>query len=290
MKRKYTLFLLLLSLLSCQRDFDPILDSTICTAYFDLDAGDCFRNVISYKGAFIAGIPDALLPNYYLRISGFCYDSDYNLISKKVCLYDSIGIIPFTMEYLDSMQVYNFCFVADFVRNDSLLNYFGAWYYSHENSFETLFAHFTSADSLSQYNSLLYTTCSLRPNVPISLTLQPITCGGYVQLLNFSKFNKVSFTLSKHKSFSLLDPSQKNVYYWGTTEDFYPTPAMHSISIPITICAADARIGIKVNTCYVTESDGDSIKYYVNFTRRSPFLITMDCANLKQQPLIQYLQ
>lgn len=284
------LFQIILSLSSCQRDFDPQRDSTVCTAYFNIDVRHCFRYVVSHDGTYSVGMPDSLSPGYYLRISGFCYDSNNRLVRQKECLYDSIGVIPFTIDYVDSLRGYNFCFVADFVRDDSQLNNFGSWYFSCENNYETLYANFSSSNTLPQYNTLLYAACSKTPNHPISLSLHPLTYGGYVRFLNISNYKKVSYSFSKHYSFSLLHPSTENTFFWNDIENIYPSSAMSEISIPITRCEADSRLGVDVKTSFVNNFDGDSAKYHVFFNRCSPFLITIDCANFNNLPTIQYLE
>lgn len=276
----YPYFLIIIFLFtSCQKDFNPESDSSVRDVTFCVQTDNCFAHILVQDGTdYYLGAEQVLPDNVFMRITGYCYDQDEQLIRRFVSTEDCIQETTITFHKLDTCQTYSFLFLMEFVRKNELDGIVCYWNHLAEQTRSSFYlsCHEDVDDWL--LNSVLFARWQGQPSVvKHNISVEPCTVNGYLRLVNISQLDQVYVQAAYSRSFYLWDlTTLTSKRYYTHPKTFSPFTNLKEMVIPVCYSSVNKSIGIKVKTRIV--STMDSIVSNIS-NAHHPFVCTIDCAN-----------
>ena len=271
--------------ISCQDDFDEWNDTEQRRITFDVCTDGFFDNFLSMlDGGYSIGTTQALDCNLKVRISGYCYDMDGNMVQNLHVLKDEMGSTSITFLHLLKDHVYRFVFFADVVESDFAVDYYEFWFQLGIDNIDNFYLFCFQPSSAHQNNIVRHASLYAKPeNNKVNVTLDPLTVNGYCVLSNLQDIERVSGFYGYNESFFINSMSGRKR---GVHNYSYIVGDEKQIVIPITAGAISDTISVKIKR--VVLNLVDSAYVFIRNPDNKPFVSEIDCQTLKMKSCVYY--
>ena len=270
--------LLVLLLVSCERDFDELKDTDQRYITFALNTNGLFSDVLTFKeDGFVMGQDTILGDNHCLRFVTYCYSNRGRLVQKITTLSLPNQKALATIKHLYKDSIYRFVFFADVVEKIEPSEYLERWFHLDVSDLKQFYIISFEQDSIAKNNILKMDTMSLSPrNQIVDVDFFSLATNGYCVFNNTTNIDKVSGYASRYLSFSTA--TLGGMVSGGNDYTFY-TFRQSEFILPVTATRADN--GHKIVVITQTLSDIDTSKCSFSNINHRPFVVTVDCQTKK---------
>lgn len=187
--KKLLLIILLLCLVSCQKNFNKLTDTDQRSITFRFNPNDYFAHILLHdNGEYHLCTSIDLDEGYNLQITGYCYDTEGMLVAKQQVFGDLEHDLTLLFKHLYRNQQYHFLFMADIVENDSDLYYYEIWFQMHTNELSGFYTTSFESRVDKRYNVLLSANMDVTPdNNTMTVDMNPIAYNGYFVFKNLDE-------------------------------------------------------------------------------------------------------
>lgn len=280
---KYIYILFCVTFLSCQHDFNPIIDSSFRDIHFHVCPKNVFSQILLYSDSnFVLCDIDTFPENSLFRINSYCYDESGNLVRSSSCIADDFRDVDICIHRLDTTRIYSVLFLADFVKKGTSNSGFeSSWFYLNKMSLESFYMSRYLVDEDLFSGTVLAARWQGNPSLAIdTVDLEPITLNSYFCLKNIRMFDEINLYIAyAHSSYLWSGASLSSSLEFDKQKSFYPIIESKEIVVPIQYSCSNDAFGVRLFSRSVNSID--SLKTVVRLTgERRPFVCYVDCEKM----------
>lgn len=286
MKKIYFLLILcILTLSSCERDFDEQRDSSHRYISFNIDTRTMFDDFLAHTESDFQITPSLDTPKH-IRLTMLCYNEENSLIVRKTIPVSSHESATLKIKHLLEDHFYTFVFIADVV--DYYLDGTVSESYwdviATEHRHDSYMINHQPSDNL-VLNTIGYKEITLTPrNDTIDITLSPITVNGYVVLKGIDTLDKVEADIIYSESFYLTDFKSRK----RREQKYDSIKDKEKQIIGITVPAVQDSIFVLLTTIDFEHGLNNNKSWYIHNKKNRPFVTIIDCISLSVESCVYY--
>lgn len=267
-------------LLSCQKDFDEVLDTDHKHINFTFNSSRMLDDILYQEPSFHLGHVSTIHPDYRLRITAYCYDFNDSLVCSNTIIGESAQLLSLKVRHLIEDNVYRFVFLADVVKYDPYIDFYEVWYQLGISSFSGMYIYSDYRENNPELNQLGYSFLEIIPdNQDVCVDFDSIVYNGYCVFRDFGNVESISGYISYTSRLRLDSMLPEKVSNLHTTFEFDKDAlSTSSIIIPVTLCCADSIISVKLRR--KLEFATDSVIAIIPNPGRDNFVATFSCSSL----------
>ena len=270
---------------SCHENFDELNNTDQRRITFDVCTDGFFDNFLSMSnGEYSKGIAHTLDGNHKIRVSGYCYDMDGNVVQNTQELMNGVWTKSITFFHLQKDHQYRFEFFADVVENNMAVDFYESWFQLGIENIERFYLFCFQPNNLHLNNIVRHSTLYAKPeNNTLVVSLEPITVNGYCVLSNLQNIERVNGYYGYNESFFINSMSGRKR---STHEYSYMVGDNKNIVIPITTGTISDTVSVKIKRVMLNKVDSADI--YIRNPENRPFVTDIDCQTLKIKSCVYY--
>lgn len=264
---------------SCHPDFDEVKDTDQRYITFTFNTDELYSKVIDNNGVYLTDEGLEISSDYRIRITAYCYDMEDSLLFTDMFLSSQYDLKDIKIRHLHKDEAYRFVFLADIVKHDAYVNYYETWYQLGVRNWSDfyIYADFRYDDAINNVLGLC-TFIQQAENQVIDVDISSISYNGYIIFDNLHKVDRLDGYVLYCSSFNLKFMEWERLSSMAYEFDYY-NEEVERIIKPVSLNIADSLILAQIRR--ITLKGNDTLDVRVYNKKRQPFILTIDCDNLK---------
>ena len=261
-----------LSLVSCEPDFNELTDSDQRSVVIRLQCDSLFSNLLCpVDTGYALNAREQLQGGEPILIMAYCYDMAGKLAAstKQVVAWSKDLVVPIEWKHLYRTQTYHCVFFAEMVEQNNSSEYFEAWFSMAVEEWSNLYL-FCAERTNNVYKDALYKaeTDLIPDNQALDVRLRPYTYNGYIRFINTDGVTSIEgYTPYGKRVFIKDNKIEKRIRH-----EFQFNPK-DSVRIPLTIVNAEDTVRFFIKTVSPLKTDS---QYFYLTTSLIPYTVTID--------------
>lgn len=284
--RRLLLILLLLGMVSCQKNFDEIVDTDHREVTFVFNTSDYLDYILmpADDGSYSIASSMVIDSDHAIRVVGYCYDQNNNLVKKQISFGNLQHNIQLKFNHLDRNIQYHFLFLADVVKFNTETDYYELWFHLLTNNVEDFYIVSFDRDDNPAYNVLLRSSMDVTPsNQTVNVEMEKITYNGYCILTNLDGINTIEYAALYYQSFKINEIHGLNRVLHNNKKELN---GESFLVYPLTISYADKSTTMKITNTIGGSQQTGTVR--INNENCRPFVARINCATIELTEVTLY--
>ncbi|MBO4573926.1 MAG: hypothetical protein J5708_01190 [Bacteroidales bacterium] len=278
MRKLIYVILLSLCLTACQKNFDELADTDHREVTFTFNTSGYLDSILmpTAGGSYAIGGPDTIDSDHAIRMVGYCYNQNNELVKKQTSFGDLQHNIELKFNHLDRNIEYHFLFLADVVTFNTETDYYELWFHLLTDKIEDFYMVSFDNDDNPAYNILLRSSIDVTPsNQTVEIEMEKITYNGYCILTNLDGISAIEYAALYYQSFTINEIHGLNRVLHNNKKELN---GESFIVYPLTISYADRSTTIRINKVIGGSQQTSTVR--IENQNQRPFVATVDCNNI----------
>jgi len=286
MRKLIYVILMSLCLIACQKNFDELADTDHREVTFTFNTSGYLDSILmpTAGGSYAVGGPDTIDSDHAIRMVGYCYNQNNELVKKQTSFGDLQHNIELKFNHLDRNIEYHFLFLADVVTFNTETDYYELWFHLLTDKLDDFYIVSYDGYDEPAYNVLLSAVLDVTPlNQTVKITMNQKTYNGYCILTNLDDMSAIDYSALYYQTYKIIDMSGISRVLHNNHKTLN---GESELVYPLTISYADKSTTLKIVNKFGETQQTGTVR--INNENCRPFVARINCATIELTEVTLY--